>query len=259
MKENTTLYKILTVLASVGIFIIVAFIAIMVPANSKSFYAWQFEKNDTLSWVRSQAEYMDNIYSDDYDPYAADYVENMTEEQLEDLMMHVMRYCMWLEDDINITVDGKYLNIFRADERAHMKDVKAIFGVFIAITVLSVILCIVFLFFLFNRPRLYFEHCRKIPFITFVIIMGLFALIALWAIVDFRFVYEVVFHNLLFSGNFSFSHGVMISMIGEIFPDLIALIGIGIPVLLSIPTIALCVLNNKLSKLYNTKQENIQN
>lgn len=259
MKESTPFYKILTVFASVGIFIIVTFIAIMVPANSKAFYAWQFEKNDTLSWVRTQADYLDNEYSEDYDPYAADYVESMTEEQLQDLMMHVMRYCFYLEDDINITVDGRYLNIFRADERAHMKDVRAIFGVFIALTVLSVILCIIFLFFLFNRPRLYFEQCRKIPFITFTVLGGIFLVIALWTMLDFKFVFEVVFHNLFFKGNFAFSYGVMISMIGEIFPDLITLIGIGIPVLLAISTIALCILNNKLSKLYNTKQENIHN
>ena len=258
-KERTPFYKFLSCLAAIGIFIIVTFIAIMVPANSKAFYAWQFEKNDTLSWVRTQADYLDNEFSEDYDPYAADYVESMTEEQLESLMLHVMRYCFYLEDDINITVDGRYLKIFRADERAHMQDVRAIFGVFITLTVLSVIFCIVFLFFLFNRPRIYYEHCRKIPFITFAIIAGIFVALALWTILDYKFVFEVVFHNLFFSGNFAFSTGVMISMIGEIFPDLIALIGIGIPVLLSIPLIALCILNNKFSKLYITQQENIQN
>ena len=257
--KRTIPYRILTVLASLSIFIIVTFIAIMVPANSKSFYKWQFEKNQTLSWVQSQSSYLDYPLSEDYDPYAADYVENMTEQQLEDLMMHVMRYLTWLEDDVNITVEDRYLNIFTANEKSHLKDVRVVFGVFIILSILSMLFCMVYLFFLINRPKQYYDTSRKIPFITFAVIMALYISFVVWAIVDFKYVYEVFFHNLLFSGNYAFSHGVMVSMISEIFPDIAICVGVSIPVLLSIPTLAFALYNRSIrKKIAKAEQESIK-
>ncbi len=246
--KRKILYRIFTAVASIAIFIIIGFIAIMVPANSKAFYRWQFDKHSTLEWVQSQGDRLYDEESPDYDPYAAEYVCCMTEQQLEDLMLHVVRYCMWLEDDMNITVDGRHLKIFRADERAHMNDVRNIFGVGIILTIVSVLICIAFLFFLLNRPKAYYETSRKVPFITFGVLFVIFIALALYIVVDFKYVFEVVFHNMLFDGNYAFSSGVMISMIGEIFPDLIMLIGISWLVMMGVPVLAFVLYNKRLAK-----------
>ncbi len=246
--KRKILYRIFTVFASIAMFIIIGFIAIMIPANSKAFYKWQFTKHNTLEWVQSQGDELYDEDSPDYDPFAAEYVCSMTEQQLEDLMLHVMRYCVWLEDDINITVDGHYLKIFRADERAHMHDVRNIFGVFIIFTLISVLMCIAFLFFILNRSKAYYETSRKVPFITFGVIIALLAIVGVCTAINYKYMFEVVFHNMLFDGNFAFSNGVMISMIGEIFPDLIMLIGVGWAVMLSVPVIAFVLFNRHIAK-----------
>jgi hypothetical protein len=140
-----------------------------------------------------------------------------------------------------------------------MEDVRGVFGALIIITFLSILACIVFLFFLLNRPKQYYDTSRKIPFITFAIIMALYISFVVWAIVDFKYVYEEFFHNLFFSGNYSFSHGVMVSMISEIFPDIAICIGISIPLLLVIPTLLFIFYNRALSKkLAKAEQESIK-
>ena len=244
--NRKVLYRIFTIIATIAVFIVIGFLAIMIPANSKAFYHWQFTKHNTLDWVQSQASRMEEL--PDYDPKVGEYVENMNEQQLEDLMMHVIRYCMWLEDDINITVDGHYLKIFRDDETSHMKDVKNVFGEGIILTLVSILVCIAYLFFLFNRPKEYYETSRKVPFITLGVLIGVFLAVALYTIIDYKYVFEVLLHNALFSGNFSFSNGVMISMIGEIFPDLFMLIGIGWAVSLAVPVLAFVFYNRHLKK-----------
>ena len=246
--KRKILYRLFTVGASIAIFIIIGFIAIMVPANSKAFYRWQFDKHNTLEWVQSQGDRLYDENSPDYDPYTAEYVCCMNEQQLEELMLHVVRYCMWLEDDMNVTVDGHYLKIFREDERAHMRDVRNVFGVGTILTIISVLICIAFLFFLLNRPKAYYETSRKVPFITLGILFAIFVAIALYVVIDFKYVFEVVFHNMFFDGNFAFSSGVMISMIGEIFPDLVMLIGISWIVMMALPVLVFVFYNKRLAK-----------
>ena len=150
--------------------------------------------------------------------------------------------------DLKITVDGHSLKIFRDDEASHMKDVKNVFGEGIILTLVSILVCIAYLFFLFNRPKEYYETSRKVPFITLGVLIGIFLAVALYTIIDYKYVFEVLLHNALFSGNFSFSNGVMISMIGEIFPDLFMLIGIGWAVSLAVPVLAFVFYNRHLKK-----------
>ena len=245
--QKTVIYRIITALASVAIFIVVGFIAITVPANSRFFYRWQFEKHNTLSWVQSQSIMLEDETSPDYDPYAAEYVTNMTEAQLEELMMHVMRYCMWLEDDVNITVDGRHLKVFRADERSHLSDVRHLFGVLIILAIVSLLGCMAFLFFLLNRPKDYYKSSRKVPFITMGVLVGIIAIVAIFASVDFGHTFEV-FHKIFFTGNYSFSNGVMISMISDIFTDMAVLVVIGWLVLLAVPTVALALYSKHIGK-----------
>jgi hypothetical protein len=253
--KRKIVYRIFTVFATIAMFIVIGFIAIMIPANSKAFYHWQFEKHKTLDWVQSQASLMED--NSDYNQNVVRYVENMTEQQLEDLMMHVIRYCLWLEDDINVTVDGEYLKIFREDEVAHMKDVKNIFGVGLILTLLCFLVCVAFLFFILNRYKEYYETSRKVPFITFGALGGVFLVIALCVLIDYKYMFEEVFHNALFSGNFAFSNGVMISMIGQIFPDLITLIGVSWAVTLVIPILLLIFFNRHVKKKLLKKRKEV--
>ncbi|MBO5224478.1 MAG: DUF1461 domain-containing protein [Clostridia bacterium] len=254
--KKTIIYRILTVCATIAIFIVVGFIAIMVPANSKAFYRWQFEKHNTLEWVQSQADGMGDSYSSKYNPEAEKYVANMTEVQLEELMLHVMRYCMWIEDSLDITVEGESLSVFRADEKSHLSDVRNLFGAGMIVTLISLLACIVFLFFLLNRPKEYYESSRNVPFITLAVLVGLIAFVAVFACIDFTVTFEI-FHKILFTGNYSFSNGVMISMISEIFPDLALIIGISWLITLAIPIVALIFYNRHVAKKIcaeNTKQ-----
>lgn len=195
--------NILTVLFTVSAFLIAGFIAIIVPATSNTFYKTQFAKHGTLEKVRAQAEYLN-------DEKAAEYVGNLTEEQLLSLMNHTMRYCLYLEDDLNITVDGAKLEIFLDErgetlnsgclERTHMADVKKLFG-----------------------GGMIMVACAAINF-------------------DKAF---TVFHEIFFSGKqWQFGYGVMIAMIGEIFTGIVPVIA-GIWIVLLIPLIVSVALYNK--------------
>ena len=94
-RAKGVLANLLTVLFTLSAFLLAGFIAVIVPATSNSFYKTQFRKHGTLEKVRAQSAYID-------DADAKNYVANMTEEQLLSLMNHTMRYCLYLEDDLNI-------------------------------------------------------------------------------------------------------------------------------------------------------------
>lgn len=212
------LAKIYTVLFTVSVFLIFGFVAIMIPASSQAFYRSQFEKYDVLKSVQFQHRYLE-------DENAREYIQTLTDEELDDLMMHVVRYCLFLEDDLNITVDGVHLEIFRDDEYSHMQDVKNVFGGGLIIVLVSVIIILVgvVLFLIYRKG--YYENCRKIPFITLAVIGGLLVLVALYALIDFESAFTL-FHVILFDGNWMFSHGVMITMIGQIFFDIVPIIAV---------------------------------
>ena len=112
--------RLVNVLFTIGIFLICGFIAVIVPSTSNAFYERQFNKNDTLNKVHRQSYFLSGD--------AKEYVANMSMDDLLSLMDHTMDYCLYFEDDLNITVDGNHLEVFRPDEYQHMKDVKVLFG-----------------------------------------------------------------------------------------------------------------------------------
>ena len=234
--------KILAVFFTVSVFLFCGFLSIMIPANSSAFYSAQFKKHDTLTYVRSQSVYLS-------DEKASAYIKNLTSEQLLDLMNHVVRYCMLIEDDMNITVDGEYLEIFQDDEISHMKDVQKVFlGGFIIVAI-AIVFIIVGLVFFFIKRKGYYENCRKVPYWTLLAVVGVLLLIALFALINFDLAFEI-FHQIFFDGNYSFSSGVMIWMIGFIFEDIVAIIVPVWIILLSAFTIAITFINKKLAKKY---------
>lgn len=210
------LAKVYTVLFTVSVFLVFGFISIIIPATSPAFYRAQFEKYDVLSSVQYQYRYL-------FDDDAREYVSTLSDAELDELMMHVMRYCLYLEDDLNPTVNGKTLAVFRDDEYSHMRDVKNVFGGGLIIVLISVLIIIagIILFVIYRKG--YYDNCRKIPYITLAVIGGILLAIALCALIDFEQAF-IVFHLLLFEGNWMFASGVMIAMIGQIFYDIVPII-----------------------------------
>ncbi len=239
-KASRVIQIIITVGLAVGFFFLSGFAAIMIPANSRNFYKSQFRKYDSVRNVREQS-----VYLDDADARA--YLENITEDQLLDLMDHTMLYCMGGTDELNITVDGKVLKVYREDEYSHMRDCRALFiggEVIGGIAFLLLLIGLTYVLFFGNN---YFRRARKVPFITIGVCFGLLAVVGLAALINFDAAFET-FHRIFFSGNWTFSNGLMINMIGPIFPDLVANIAAGWLISLTVFTLLFAGYNIYLSR-----------
>lgn len=219
--------NVLAALFAISAFLVFGFIAIIIPATSRSFYKKQFIKHDTLSYVRYQARYLD-------DENAKAYIENLTLDELLSLMDHTMRYCLYMENDLNITVDGQYLEIFLDEkgetlndgclERTHMADVKALFGGGMIMVAVAFVIVIAGLVLGIKYRKYYYENCRKTPYIALCAVFALLAAVGVFAAVNFDAAFTL-FHKIFFDGKqWQFGYGVMIAMIGEIFLDLVPII-----------------------------------
>ena len=194
------LYRIGTVFFTLSVFLMIGFVAIIGPAISRGFYKSQFQKVDeygetVLDVVRYQSIYLD-------DEKASEYIENLTEEQLLDLMMHTMKYCLYLEEDLNITVDGEYLEIFREDEYSHMEDVKKVFGGGILIVGFAFLVFIASLILGIKNKKGYYLNSRKFPYYTLIGVFAVLAFIGLAAAIDFDKAFEI-FHKIFFEEDVS--------------------------------------------------------
>jgi hypothetical protein len=221
--KNTKITKVLQVLLvvafSIGFFLLSGFASIMIPATSRNFYKSQFIKYDTVEWVREQGVYLD-------DRNAREYIENITESQLLDLMDHTMLYCLGFTDDLNITVDGVRLEVFREDEYSHMRDCRALFIGGEIIGGVALLLVIAGLVFVLLFSGEYYKNARRAPFLTISVCALAVAGVGIATLIDFDAAFTA-FHRILFTGNWTFASGVMISMIGTIFTDLVVYIAIG--------------------------------
>lgn len=242
------IYKICAVFFTLSVFLILGFISIMIPATSTAFYSSQFSKVDeyggtAVDDVRYQAKYLS-------DENAKAYIENLTEDQLMDLMMHTMKYCLFLEDDLNPTVGGVHLEVFREDEYSHMKDVKGVFGGGLLMVLFSLVVFGVTLTLGLLKKKGYYENAKKVPYFTLIGVFSVLAFIGLAAAINFDVAFEV-FHMIFFDGNWQFSNGVMIAMIGRIFLDLVPIILIIWVVLLALFVTGIYFYNKALTKKFN--------
>ena len=232
---------------TIGFFLLSGFVAVIVPANSTAFYADQFEKHDTLNFVRYQYHYLDYSLVKE-----RNYLYNLTDEQLLELMDHTMRYCMLIEDNLNPTIDGVEYKIFTENEISHMADVRNVFkGGFILVGIGGVFFVIGLALIIIFRK----EYCkkRKTPFRTLIALFSILALIGLFALINWNLAFEV-FHMIFFDGNWTFANGVMIAMIGEIFTGIVPII-IAIWVgLLAIFTTSIAIYNHFVKKKYLVKE-----
>ncbi len=209
--------RLLTVLFTLGVFILQGALSILLPALTPAFYRQQFEENDTLTLVQRQARLLS-------DPAAADYIASLSEEELLSLMEHTMAYCLYREEDLNITIEGEHLEIFRPDEYSHMKDVRRVFGGGLLLILAGLLFTVAGAVGFFRHKKSYYQNCRKIPYITLAVLAALLLIVALAAAVNFRSAFNA-FHRIFFAeDSWYFSDGVMIAMIGDIFPSLIPII-----------------------------------
>lgn len=215
-KTSKIITRLVNVFFTIGVFLTCGFFAVIVPATNTSFYKWQFGENDTLVKVQWQAEHLTGE--------ASEYVENMSFSELISLMDHTMKYCLYLEDDLNITVDGTHLEVFRPDEYKHMQDVKKIFGGGYVLLAIGALFFIAGLVYNLKFKSLYYKYARRTAYYTLAVILFILLLIALLAVIDFDTAFAI-FHKVLFPGKqWRFADGVMIAMIGQIFTALAPII-----------------------------------
>ncbi len=205
------LLKVSAFILSLSMFLCLGFVAIILPATSEAFYENQFEKNDTLLKVQYQEKYLTGD--------AKEYIASLDKEGLIDLMLHAIRYCLSLEDNLNPTVDSKLLSVYTENELSHMQDVREVFSGGITIVLIAFVISVLILIFILRNKSDYYRHSRKYPIYSVIMVVALLAFVAVFAIVDFETAF-VIFHLLLFDGNWQFANGVMIAMIGEIFFDI---------------------------------------
>lgn len=246
-KLNRILFCVAMALFTIGFFILSGFFAIMIPANSEGFYEKQFSKHDTLSKVQSQVQSI--YYNHLYDSDAENYIENLDDEELLALMDHVMDYCTFREDDLNPTVDGKQIGVFFDNEISHMADVKNVFGGGFILVGIGAIFFIAGLVILIVFRKDYCHKARRTPFITLTVLFGILLFIILACAINFDKAFEI-FHKIFFDGNWQFSHGVMIAMIGDIFVDLVVYIAIIWISLIALFITGLAIYNHALKKKY---------
>ena len=144
------------------------------------------------------------------------------DEELLDLMNHTMRYCMLIEDNLNPTINGTEYKIFNENELSHMADVREVFkGGFILVGIGGVFFALGLALIIIFRK----SYCkkRKVPYITLIALFSVLALIGIFGLINFDLAFEV-FHMIFFDGNWTFSEGVMIAMIGDIFTGIVPII-----------------------------------
>lgn len=238
-------FQALTVLFTLGFFVFSGFISIVLPATSRHFYQTQFEKYNTLYRVQGQSIYLDDMA-------AAVYVDDLSEEELLDLMDHTMRYCLFLEDDLNPTIDGVRLEIFRPDEYAHMEDVRGVFGGGLLLVGIFFLFIPAGLIFGLKFKKAYFDACRRIPYYTLLTTACLLLAVGLFAAIDFDAAFTL-FHEIFFAGTqWRFANGVMITMIGPIFTDIVPIIFVLWSVLLGTFLACLVFYNCYLKKRFSS-------
>ena len=187
--------KITAVFFVLAFAVISCFVAIVIPASSKGFYRARFSETDkegktALYYVKRQTYSMS-------DEKTARFVIDMTEEELVGVMMHAVRYCFYLEDDLNPTVDGYKMQLYREDEISHMKDVKKVFGVGLIIVGVSVVVFLATLCLGVIKRKNYYSNCRKVPIYALIGVFIVIFTVGILALTNFDKAFDI-FHKLLF-------------------------------------------------------------
>ncbi|MBR2337114.1 MAG: DUF1461 domain-containing protein [Clostridia bacterium] len=215
------LSRALAVLFVLSFAILAGFVAIVIPTSSRGFYKKQFlkpneEGKTALYLVRRQTYDISDIET-------ARFVIDMTEDELVDVMMHAVRYCFYLEDDLNPTVDGYQMKLYREDEISHMQDVKGVFGGGLIMVGVSLAVFITGLCLALIKKKSYYLNCRKVPVYALIgVLLGLLA-VGIFSLANFDFAFDA-FHKIFFDGNWEFETGIMIEMIGYLFDDILPII-----------------------------------
>ena len=246
-KFLKVLSKVLTAIFVVAVFFITGFVSVLLPSCNRSFYKWQFQKEGYLGYTPLEQVKIERLGTTDED--VVNYIVELDVDGLVDLMMHTLKYCFYIEGDLNPKVEGKTINLFREDEISHMKDVKNVFGGVLISVIASVIAVVVLIPIGLKKKKSYYENCRKIPLYTIIGIVGFFIVVGLSCAIAFDCAFEV-FHQIIFEGNYAFESGIMIGMIGDIFYDLVPIILSIWIVLFGSFAVGLYFYNKKLKRTY---------
>ncbi len=241
-----TVLRIYTAIFFVALFLVFGFLAILIPSTSKAFYKKEFQKNNTLYKVQTQAKYLGDEEKK--------YIENLSDEELVSLMIHTVKYCLYLEKDLNPTIDGKRLELFLEtdqntpygveNEYKHMAEVKVVFGKGLLIVLASVLIIIVGIFLFVKNKDLTKDNMKKIPFFTLAVCLVLLLTVGVVCLINFDQAFTT-FHNIFFpNGNWTFSRGIMIKLIGDIFTGIVPFIAV-IWLFLIALTITFTIIYNK--------------
>ncbi len=249
MKFKSIAVKLLTIFATLGFVLTICITAFVIPASSQGFYKRQFEKNNTLEKVISQERQV---------PIKArDFIRELDDNKLLKLMNGVLDYCVGRSNTPNpLNDNGEIIEIFNKNELSHFNDVRKLFiGVFIAGGVGFLFFIAGLLVSLINK-RFYFNHAKRYPLYTLTGVGVVLLIIGLGALINFRKVFYLL-HLIFFEGNFAFSKGVMINLIGDIFAPM-ALISIPIIIIFIALFITLVIYyNRRLNKVFTKKTDKI--
>ncbi len=162
-----------------SLFIVLLYAALIPNALNRSFYAEQFIANES-------------------------YIEaHVSEEELNRVIDHVLRYLWNEEDDMQLTIthlDQSTSLAFNERELAHMVDVKNLFNAGRNLTLVSAISGFaIAIYFIVKRRQLSYKIMSTIRNTLFIILLS-FALIGLYAVTDFYSAFTL-FHQIFFTND----------------------------------------------------------
>lgn len=196
--------RIVTILTCVLLIALIACIAILPIAKSKSYYMSQHKKNDIVTELQEWS-FTGNIYVQkdaDNNTYTycwpEDYV--VTWELVEEATEHIINY-LYYEDvesmQFQVETSSGSVDFFTNQAIVHMEDVKVLFIGGIKLCYISIVLFIlgcVYLYFRRNYVKKYLVKTYIISVISFAIVV---ILIAAFAAMDFSTAFEI-FHYIIF-------------------------------------------------------------
>jgi len=168
--------RIAAVLAGISLIITALYISVAAYAFNPSFYALEFEKNNTYEEM------------------------GMEKSELDRVAAHLIDYIAGDAKELNISavVDGEERMFFSEIEVAHMVDVKVIFNVFTIIAIIAA--CIMLVCTIWYRRKGMIQMLTKYMFVTILCTISLISLFAVFCIIDFDGMFTL-FHQVLFTND----------------------------------------------------------
>ena len=178
--------KIIFPLSIIVLILIVTWFAVFALTSSKTYYRFEFNKNDTvntLHWVYQREDGI-RIYKE-YDG-----------DDLEKIMNKIVDYMTNKCDDLQM-VDDEGMNVFSNQAIYHMADVKKIYNGWSIITLFLIPLMVLMIIYIDIHLNEISKSIKKQTIITFSIIGSILLIIVIGLIIDSSNTF-VIFHHVIF-------------------------------------------------------------